>query len=93
MRPSTAFRFKPGDLQKWRNLDDACVVVYHSWETSLHRIASFATVWHGCDEFGGVGNVIDGDAADDGCHPWVRSISLVMFDGPALRSGSIPARP
>lgn len=38
-RESTAFRFRPGDIQAWRNLADACVVVYHSWETSLHRIA------------------------------------------------------
>ncbi|HVR75589.1 MAG TPA: right-handed parallel beta-helix repeat-containing protein [Planctomycetota bacterium] len=39
-RAKTAFLYRPGDITKWRNIDDACVVVYHSWETSLHRIAS-----------------------------------------------------
>jgi len=36
----TAFKFQPGDIQHWQNLDDVIVVAYHSWETSLHRIAS-----------------------------------------------------
>lgn len=36
----TSFQFKPGDLQRWSRLDDAMVVVYHSWETALLRIKS-----------------------------------------------------
>jgi len=36
----TALKFQPGDIQHWQNLDDVIMVVYHSWETSLHRIAS-----------------------------------------------------
>ncbi|HEY3354820.1 MAG TPA: right-handed parallel beta-helix repeat-containing protein [Polyangia bacterium] len=35
-----AFAFTPGDLQAWSRIDDALVVVYHLWATSLHRIAS-----------------------------------------------------
>ncbi|MBI3920464.1 MAG: right-handed parallel beta-helix repeat-containing protein, partial [Armatimonadetes bacterium] len=35
-----AFRFKPGDLKAWDSLEEAIVVVYQSWETSTHRIAS-----------------------------------------------------
>jgi hypothetical protein len=36
----TAFQFAAGDLKNWPDLADACVVVYHSWETSRLRIAS-----------------------------------------------------
>lgn len=35
---STAFRFREGELQPWDSLDDAVVVVFHSWATSLLRI-------------------------------------------------------
>ena len=35
-----AFRFEPGDLDPWPDLDDIYVVAYHSWETSWHRIES-----------------------------------------------------
>ncbi len=35
----TAIRFNPEDIQPWESIDDALVVVYHSWETSAHRIA------------------------------------------------------
>ncbi len=35
-----AFKFRAGDVHPWSNLDDAEVVVYQSWETSTHRIAS-----------------------------------------------------
>ncbi|MGD9125981.1 MAG: right-handed parallel beta-helix repeat-containing protein [Planctomycetia bacterium] len=35
-----AFYFKEGDLKQWKHLDDVLVVVYHSWETSLHHIES-----------------------------------------------------
>ena len=33
------FRFRPGDLKRWENLDDVNVVVYHSWTASWHSIA------------------------------------------------------
>lgn len=36
----SAFRFEPGDLDPWPDLEDVFVVVYHSWETSWHRIAA-----------------------------------------------------
>jgi len=39
-RERTAFRFEPGSFQPWQNLEDAQVVVYHAWETSLLRIQS-----------------------------------------------------
>jgi hypothetical protein len=35
-----AFRFKPGDIKQFSNLDDAVVVVYQSWEVGHQRIAS-----------------------------------------------------
>ena len=41
--PNTAFRFKPGDIKKWPDLSNALVVVYHSWEVSIHRIARVDT--------------------------------------------------
>ena len=34
------FRFRPGDIKNWANLDDVAVIVYQSWETSTHRIQS-----------------------------------------------------
>lgn len=34
----TAFAYKPGDLKPWADLDQAQVVVFHSWETSRLRI-------------------------------------------------------
>ena len=37
---NVAFVYKAGDIQSWANPDDAIVVVYHSWETSAHRIAA-----------------------------------------------------
>jgi hypothetical protein len=33
-----AFRFQPGDILPWGNLNDVVVEVFHSWSTSLHRI-------------------------------------------------------
>lgn len=36
-----AFVARPGDVAEWPNLRDVEVVVYHSWEESHHRIASF----------------------------------------------------
>jgi len=32
------FRFKPGDMKRWANLDDAVVYQFHSWTSSLHWI-------------------------------------------------------
>ena len=38
-----SFFFQGEDLKPWSNLDDAVVVVYHSWTTSRHRIKSLDT--------------------------------------------------
>ncbi|MBI4559685.1 MAG: right-handed parallel beta-helix repeat-containing protein [Candidatus Hydrogenedentes bacterium] len=35
-----AFQYAPGDIQQFRNLEDALVIVYHAWATSAHHIAS-----------------------------------------------------
>lgn len=35
---SRGFFLHQGDLQPWENLREAIVVVYHSWETSIHHI-------------------------------------------------------
>jgi len=32
------FRFKPGDIKRWANLDDAVIYQFHSWTASLHWI-------------------------------------------------------
>jgi len=32
------FRYKPGDLKPWTNLDDVNVIQFHSWTASLHWI-------------------------------------------------------
>jgi hypothetical protein len=32
------FRFKPGDLKKWDELDDVTIVLYHAWTASLQWI-------------------------------------------------------
>ncbi len=34
----SGFRFKPGDMKRWANLDDAVVYQFHSWTASLHWI-------------------------------------------------------
>ena len=36
-KSTTRFYYKPGDLKAWDSLEDAIVVVYHSWETALLR--------------------------------------------------------
>jgi hypothetical protein len=41
--PRTAFFFKAGDIKPWQRLEDAVVVVYHSWETSLLHVKSLDT--------------------------------------------------
>lgn len=35
---SRSFYFHEGDLHAWPGAPDALVVIYHSWETSIHRI-------------------------------------------------------
>jgi len=35
-----SFYFQEGDLKEWQNLRDVVLVVYHSWETSIHHIQS-----------------------------------------------------
>jgi hypothetical protein len=39
-RSRTAFLYTPGDLKLWADLDEANVIVFHSWETSRLRIKS-----------------------------------------------------
>jgi len=43
MRSRTKFVYREGDLQPWPDLDEAIVVIYHSWETSLMRVKSLDT--------------------------------------------------
>ena len=38
-RSKTAFVYRPGDIEPWTNIEDALVVVYHSWDVSYGRIA------------------------------------------------------
>ncbi len=40
VKSNTRFHFHPEDVQQWSTLEDAIVVVFHSWATSLHRIKS-----------------------------------------------------
>lgn len=40
---SRRFRFREGDLKPWPDLREALVVVYHSWEASLHHIRELDT--------------------------------------------------
>jgi len=35
-----SFYFHEGDIRPWNRLQDAIVVVYHSWETSIHHVRS-----------------------------------------------------
>ena len=39
-RNNIALSYRKGDMKQWKDIDDALVVVFHSWETSEHRIAS-----------------------------------------------------
>ncbi|MCF6283825.1 MAG: right-handed parallel beta-helix repeat-containing protein [Candidatus Hydrogenedentes bacterium] len=45
-RSATRFYYQPGDLEDWDSLQDAIVVVYHSWETALLRPKSIDTEKH-----------------------------------------------
>ncbi|MBM3289535.1 MAG: hypothetical protein FJY92_05235 [Candidatus Hydrogenedentes bacterium] len=37
---NVAFKFAPGDIKQWDDVENAMVVVMHSWDTSHNRIAS-----------------------------------------------------
>jgi hypothetical protein len=39
-RNRDAFFFKSGDIQQWKNLNDANIILFHSWENSIHPIKS-----------------------------------------------------
>ena len=45
-RSATRFYYNPEDLQAWPSLQDAIVVVYHSWETALLRPKAIDTENH-----------------------------------------------
>ncbi len=45
-RDRISFRFKPGDIKPWENLNDVNVVVFHAWATDRHRIASVNVQTH-----------------------------------------------
>ncbi len=38
MKSTSILKFRAGDIQTWAGLEDAIFVVFHSWETSLHRV-------------------------------------------------------
>ncbi|MBI5817858.1 MAG: right-handed parallel beta-helix repeat-containing protein [Verrucomicrobia bacterium] len=40
------FVFRNGDIKRWRNSDDALVVIYHSWTTSMHFITELDEAEH-----------------------------------------------
>lgn len=42
-RSKTAFVYKPGDIEPWEDIADATIVIYHSWDTSYHHVASLET--------------------------------------------------
>ncbi|MBW7864053.1 MAG: right-handed parallel beta-helix repeat-containing protein [Candidatus Hydrogenedentes bacterium] len=42
-KSNQAFVYREGELQPWAGLDEAVVVVFHSWETSLHRVEALDT--------------------------------------------------
>ena len=37
------FYYKEDDLKEWENLEDVVIVLYHSWETSMHYISALDT--------------------------------------------------
>ena len=43
VKSATKFHYREGDLQHWPTLEDAVVVVFHSWATSLLRVKSLDT--------------------------------------------------
>jgi len=40
------FRFKPGDIRRWKNLEDVNVLQFHSWTASVHWIKALDTENH-----------------------------------------------
>ncbi|MGC8830007.1 MAG: right-handed parallel beta-helix repeat-containing protein [Verrucomicrobiia bacterium] len=40
LRNRDGFIFKPGDIKNWKNLPDANIILFHSWENSIHPIKS-----------------------------------------------------
>jgi hypothetical protein len=38
IKAKRGFRFREGDIKRWKNFDDAIIVIYHSWTTSIHHI-------------------------------------------------------
>src|SRR6185437_16804933 len=45
-RANTAFRYHGDDIRNWPDLSRVRVVVYHNWETSIHRIESVDPATH-----------------------------------------------
>lgn len=45
-KSNAKFEYRPDDLKPWPSLSDAIVVVFHSWETSLHRVKSLDETNH-----------------------------------------------
>ena len=41
-----AFRYRPGDLKRWSDLEDVNLFVYHSWTASLHWIKELDEATH-----------------------------------------------
>lgn len=37
--PNASFKFQPGDIKNFQNLDDALVIVMHAWETGAYRVS------------------------------------------------------
>jgi len=42
----TGFRYAGEDIRSWRNIEDAMVVVFHSWTTSMHAIDRIDSAAH-----------------------------------------------
>jgi hypothetical protein len=40
-KSASSLKCREGDIKPWAGLDDAIFVVFHSWETSLHRVKSY----------------------------------------------------
>ncbi len=56
-KPSNvAFKFAPGDIQHWDNIEDAMIVAMHSWDTSHNHIASI-------DDANQIVNLVGGSGA------------------------------
>jgi len=38
VKSATKFQYRPGDIQNWPDIEDAFVMVFHSWATSILRV-------------------------------------------------------